>query len=674
MNKILFLILFIVSLSYSADAQSGLLRRLPGGGGGGGMSGGSKGGDSLVHRDPSEDSITITYRTLDTSRYARTDSSFNDFYQRFPIPSNYFYLGNTGNAAKSLLFSPNKIAGWDPGFHAFDLYDFALADTKFYNTTKPFSELGYLLGPKQEQMIHVKHTQNISPDWNIAFEYRLIASPGFFKNQNTNHNNIRLNTSYQSKNRRYHAFFILLNNKIQSAENGGIVDTMNYIDDVATYSNRLGIPVQLGNKGGSSSSVFSSTINTGTKYKNFTFFLRHQYDLGRKDSVVTDSSVIPLFYPKVRAEHNFKYTSYMYSFVDNAAAGANPSDSFYRHHYNFVTTGNGVLKMDKWKEIFNDFSIYQFPDEKNSQQFFKVGASLQNLFGQFQTASNSLYNIMGHGEYRNKTRNQKWDIEANGELYFAGYNAGNYNALISLKRFISKQLGYLQAGFQNINRSPSFIYEPGSSFNLSQSSNFVNENITNIFATIDQPIRDLRLSGNYYLITNYTYFTDFYKADQSAAVFNLLQVSADKRFRLTKHWNLYSNLTVQQKAGSAPVNVPLVYTSQRITYEGSLGFKNLMMIVGAEVLYNTPYKADGYSPVTGQFFYQDQETISLKRPKINGFLHFRIKRFTAYVRAENLNTVRLKPAFGFTNNNFAIANYPYPGLVFRLGIFWTFLN
>lgn len=674
MNKFLILVLVIFSFSQYANAQGGLLRRLPGAGGGGMSGGGGKGGDSLLHRDGSEDSITITYRTLDTSRYARLDSSFGDFNLRFPIPNNYMYLGNTGNAARSLLFSPIKTAGWDAGFHAYDLYNFGINDTKFYNTTKPTSELGYLLGSKQEQMIHVKHSQNVSPDWNMAFEYRLINAPGYFKNQNTNHNNIRLNTSYQSKNRRYHAFFILLNNKLESAENGGIVDSVDYLNDVASYSNRLVIPVELGNGVGSTASVFSSTINTGTKYKNFTFFLRHQYDLGRKDSVVTDSTVIPLFYPKVRAEHNFRYTSYKYSFVDNGAANANPSDSFYKYNYNFVTTGDGVLKQDKWKEVFNDFSLYQFPDEKNSQQFFKVGASLQNLFGQFETASNSLYNIIGHGEYRNKTRNQKWDIEANGELYFAGYNAGNYNALISLKRFISKQLGYLQAGFQNINRSPSFIYEPESSFNLSGSQGFVNENITNIFATIDQPIRNLRLSGNYYLITNYTFFTEFYKADQSAAVFNLLQVSADKKFRLTRHWNLYSNLTVQQKAGAAPVNVPLIYTTQRIAYEGSLGFRNLYMIVGAEMLYHSPYKADNYSPVTGQFFYQDQQTISLKRPEVNAFLHFRIKRFTAYVRTENLNSVRIRPAFGFTNNNFATINYPYPGMVFRLGIFWTFIN
>lgn len=673
MNRFSALLLLLISFVFigTLQAQNPLLRRIPGGGSfrGGGSAGG---GDSLSHRTGLEDSVTITARYLDTSRYNKLDSNFTDFYLRYPIPMDYVYLGNTGNAARPIVYSPIKRAGWDAGFHAFDIYQFTIPETKFFNTTRPYSEIGYLLGSKSEQMINVLHTQNITPDWNVAFQYRMINAPGYFKSQNTNHNNYRINSAYQSKNRRYHLFFALVNNKIQSAENGGISDSADYINDAKTYSNRITVPVGMVDSASFTSTVFSSSIKTGNKYRNFSFFLRQQYDLGRKDSIVTDSSVIPLFYPKVRAEHTIRYTSYQYAFSD-ATTALPVRDSFYYRNYDQRNSG-AVLLQDKWKEIYNDFSLYQFPDEKNSQQFFKIGASLQNLQGNFNASSTGLYNISAHAEYRNKTRNQKWDIEANGELYLAGYNAGNYLGVVSLKRYISRQLGYLTAGFQNINRTPSFIFEPGSSFNLSNSSGFNNENITNIFATIEQPIRNLRLSGNYYLITNYTYFTEYYKAQQSAPLFNLLQITADKKFNITRHWKLYSNATIQQKAGAVDLNVPLFFTTQRINYEGNLGFKNLGMAVGAEFLYHTPYKADGYSPVTGQFFYQDRTTISLKRPEINAYFHFRIKRFTAYVRTENLNTLRVKEKFGFTNNNFAAPNYAYPGMVFRLGIFWVFVN
>jgi len=92
--------------------------------------------------------------------------------------------------------------------------------------------------------------------------------------------------------------------------------------------------------------------------------------------------------------------------------------------------------------------------------------------------------------------------------------------------------------------------------------------------------------------------------------------------------------------------------------------------------YFTPYKADGYSPVVGQFFTQTETTIKQKLPDISGYLNFRIRSFTAYVRAENLNTMQVNGAsgFGFTNNNLVAPHYPYPGLRIRIGIFWSFVN
>jgi hypothetical protein len=40
---------------------------------------------------------------------------------------------------------------------------FTVDDTKFYNTTKPYTELGYLLGSKAEQTISFSHTEYPDP-------------------------------------------------------------------------------------------------------------------------------------------------------------------------------------------------------------------------------------------------------------------------------------------------------------------------------------------------------------------------------------------------------------------------------------------------------------------------------------------------------------------------------
>ena len=130
------------------------------------------------------------------------------------------------------------------GMH-YDPYVFTVEESRFYNTTKPYSELGYLLGSHSEQMINLVHTQNITRNWNAFFQYRLINSPGTFGNQNTKHNNYRFTSWYQSNNKRYQAFLLLLGSKLKSAESAGIQNNA-YLDSIG-FSNRFNIPTNIGN-------------------------------------------------------------------------------------------------------------------------------------------------------------------------------------------------------------------------------------------------------------------------------------------------------------------------------------------------------------------------------------------------------------------------------------------
>jgi hypothetical protein len=651
----------------------------------GNIGGGGK-SDTLAHRKA--DTITLNFRYLDSSRLLKLDSSILDLGRKIPRPATWINLGNMGTAARDLVFSPRMQSGWDPGWHSYDLYKFTVDETRFFNTTRPYTELGYMLAARGEQFVKVLHTQNIRPNWNFSFEYRLLNSPGTFQNQNTNHSNIRFGSWYQSKNKRYQNFFVLVTSKLAASENGGIQNPKDL--DSVQYANQATLPVKLGNGlQQATGNIFSAPITTGTRFSTATYMLRQQYDLGQKDSIVTDSSVIPLFYPRVRLEHTFSYSTYNYRYFDFSQGATYALDSnYYWKNYNLATllpTSDTVYLQDQWKVVSNDFSIYQFPDSKNPQQFIKLGATLELLKGNFDTSMTSgtpqpihglnTQNVFAHGEYRNKTRNQLWDIEAFGRLYLNGLNSGDYNAYISLRRLISRRIGYFQAGFENANRTPGFVYDRSSSFYLDSAnkSSFGKENTTHLFASLDQPRNQLTLSGSYYLMTNYSYFTD-YSRERQASVFNLLQISIKKQFTLYRHWKWRTLTYVQQVAGSSPVHVPLLLSTNQVGYDGSLGFKNLNISFGAELRYMSPYKADGYAPVTGQFFSQDS-TIHQRLPDINLYLHFRVRSFTAYLRAENLNAMKFSPrGYGYYGNNFVAPNYPYPGLNIRFGFFWGFVN
>lgn len=631
---------------------------------------------NVERRDYSDDSLRVQVYFLSLVKPTTFDTSISDFTARFPIPATNIFLGNDGSATKSLLFSTPQRTGWDPGFHTLDVYKWKAENARFFNTPKPYTELGYMLASGAEQMIEILHTQNIKPYWNLSFNYRLLTAPGIFRNQKNSHKNIQLGSWYQSPNKRYNNYAVFLSSRMQAGESGGIRNDKDYLNDPVYERSRFTIPTNIGGEPSYGADLFSTTLTTGRVEKETTLFLRQQYDFGRKDSVVTDSLVIPLFYPRLRFEHSLRYGKDDYSFQDFASTGRvnnTPDSAWYMRNYGLAIPKNdSIFIRDRWKEINNDFSVYQFPDAKNLQQFIKLGAELQLLKGTLKTGDKNFYNIIAHAEYRNRTKSQKWDMVAFGRLHTAGLNSGDYHAYVSLQRLLSQKLGTLQIGFENINRSPSFIYDQRSSFYLDAPKDFAKENTLHFFAGYFIPKLGLQLKGDYYFVTNYLYLDGYRGLKQDKAVFNLLRVSGFKTFRLARSWNVHSEVYVQQKAGGAAVNLPVFYTRNRFAYEGRL-FKNLNLSTGLEVRYNTPYKADDYSPVLGQFFYQDSTTIT-NRPELHAFANFRIRSFKAFVRIENLNTASTAGGFRFNRNNFAAPNYPTPGMVFRLGIFWTFIN
>lgn len=668
-RSFLLLLVLMAGVIMESHAQGGILRRLPRGGGGGGTGG----KDSLQKRSSLEDSISINFRYLDSTRAQRFDSSITDFTKKFPVPWHHYHLGNIGNPTRDMIFSPTMTSGWDIGFHQFDAYNFTENDTRFFNTTRPLTEIQYQLGSRLEQLLGLFHTQNILPNWNASFQYRLINSPGFFRNQASNHNNYRFGSWFQSKNKRYQNYFLVAANKLESGENGGIRTDKNYLDTVG-FDERSSIPTKLGPVQTANSRDFlSSNIPTASRYTTATFLMRQQYDLiGQKDSIVTDSSVIQLFYPRVRLEHTLSYKSYNYRFNDFIP---DSSYLFYQGNYGVDTPTYSMLR-DTWKILSNDFSFYQFPDAKNSQQFFKAGARIDLLTGIFDTGlvTKRYHNFLVHGEYRNKTRNRKWDIEANGSFYVNGMNAGDYDARISLKRMISKRLGYLQVGFGNVNRTPSFpLSDSSSNFYIGEYVNLNKENTTEIFGSFELPQQRLKLSGRYLLLSNFTYYKSYTQAAQYNTLFNVLQVTAEKQFKIGGNWNWRTWVVIQQLTGNPPVNVPFLLTRNQVGYDGNLRFKNLLTSFGLEFRYFTPYKADRYSPVIGQFFNQNDTTVRMNLPDIAAYMHFRIRTFTAYIRVENLNTFNPSSG-GFTRNNIYSPDYPYPGMQLRIGVYWSFIN
>ena len=75
-----------------------------------------KSDSTLQHRSGLEDSITINFRYLDSTRLKKLDSSIYDFTKKYPLPWSYIDLGNYGTPSHNLIFTPGTQSGWIPVF------------------------------------------------------------------------------------------------------------------------------------------------------------------------------------------------------------------------------------------------------------------------------------------------------------------------------------------------------------------------------------------------------------------------------------------------------------------------------------------------------------------------------------------------------------------------------
>jgi len=662
-KRILFcLFLFnLLQLEVSAQNFTNALRSA------GRSNGNGNSGDSLQKRDQNADSITLYYKLFNNNDIRKLDSSINDFFVHYPLPYTTYHLGNLGTATKSYLFSTQKKGGFDAGFHAYDAYSYTLAATPFYQTTRPFTELGYLLGGNGEQLIEVKHTQNKTQQLNFSFDYRFSNSPGNVKNQNANLNNMRITAHFQSKRKRYESYFVMLANKAASSENGGLVKAA--LLDSLSLNNPYELETRLGVSGASFRNPFNTSIATGSIYRNNTYLWRQTYDLGQKDSIVKDTVVIHLFYPRLRFQNEVKLESSQFTFEDKA-----PSELNYLQYFNYVYKPNANLKfVDNWNLVTNDFSLISYPQKNNANQFLQLGSGYTNLATTLSNLQSwSDYDLYAFGTYKNKTRNQLWDLLASGKLFLNGYHAGDYDAQFYLSRVLNAKGTYLKIAFQNSNRRPSTNYLGLTQFPLNALMGIKKENTVDMNGELGNAVKGFRFSFNYQLINNYNYFSSGYQAAVYTKPISYISSMLATKIKMRKHWNWYNETTVQVVDPSAPINIPFILSRQRLAFEGNF-YKNLNLSTGLEMIYHTDFKADDYMPMTGQFYLQNNFMLS-NRPTANAFLHFMIKRFKGYIRLENLNT--LIPTSSSLGNtyNFTAQNYPGTGTWFRVGIWWNFIN
>ncbi|MEN0016677.1 MAG: putative porin, partial [Bacteroidota bacterium] len=150
---------------------------------------------------------------------------------------------------------------------------------------------------------------------------------------------------------------------------------------------------------------------------------------------------------------------------------------------------------------------------------------------------------------------------------------------------------------------------------------------------------------------------------------NILVVDTELKFPLGMgiHWD--NDVAFAQVLGpDADVfRVPTFLMNTKLYYASETEKRNAALQAGIDVHLKSSYKADGYDPVTQQFYLQDAFNV-YSYPVVDLFCNFRIQTFTAFAKLSHINEYVPEASY------FVTPFYPGQKLALDIGVSWAFFD
>lgn len=633
--------------------------------------------DSLRKKlENGKDSIVFTSRfiryttlklTKDSIQTFGLDTSLRNFQNFNPIvqprrPT--INTGNTGLAAKDLLFQPSRTIGFDAGFHSLDWYATGNDDILYYQARTQYTNL-YFAGQYSgvaEQVFKVTHSQNIKKNWNIGASYARIGANGQYQRQRGDVLNATIFSWYTSPNKRYNLFANAIFNTMKAYENGSITNDSIFVGNQFSID-RMSQNIRL-NK-------------SQQLYRKNTFMVKQTYFVGRIDTLAQE--ITDKVLPTNKITYTLKYDKDVYSFhkdeLDDHTvipAGVNDlsftNDSTTVSHiqnefiYSFFLRGksNSVIKNELKLDagIRHDFYDY-------SQQ---VGLVNKDYFYRFTKAFQNV-TLLGSAGYRFSNR---VDLNVDVQQIAQGRQAGDFLYEAKSNVLISKNIGRIILGAYIQNKSPEEIYDRYYGNHYNWLNNFNRSKTVNFsFKYLNEKLR-LDVAADYYVMNNYLYFGQPNPLDstsiaplQASASISLLKVSVGKKLSYGK-FNLDSYIVYQKTNTPDILRTPEFYTFNSF-YVDQTVFKVLRTNFGVDVRYNSTYKAYSYNPVISQFYVAKDVKFG-SYPIVDLWIRASLRKANIFLKYEYLNQGLQSKGY------YTVYKYPMPDAAFKIGLSWNFYD
>ena len=585
----------------------------------------------------------------------------------------YFNLGNTGSEAYSTIFNPSPAVGFNMGYRQFDVYRYLKDSIRYYQVIRPYAEIFYSMSINKEQVFQGRFANSHKSGLYYGVDFRRINAPGTYTNQKALDNGFSLYGIYNTKDKSFNIESDLIYNSFVVQQNGGL-STDIFFKDSSLLTKTLA-PTQLAN----------AILN----YNEIDWFLKARYNIGKKyNQRINDTTVRRVILPTFGASYQIDVERNKYSYFDINTDTAyyskylNTGDTL-RNNSQFIKIGNRIGLDYNAKKLLTD-STYK---ELN----FLMGAAASfdyYMVREFQQKSNfsNLY-ISGYLK-SNPALNPRLIYKATVAYYLAGYNQNDLSADgqlgVDLRQFgrvtasASYQLKQADWTFHNMRvDSSTGIATTNSNGTISY---VTHDNLAYSYVYNLPKMSTFKLGGEYflekygikvsaynYVLKNYFYFSAPNVPTYESKTINMLVLSFANRFGY-KGIHFDNDVWFQKSAGSDVIRLPLVSLKSSLYYEMHV-FKNaLWFAIGADVRYYTPFMANGYNPLTGQFYEQNSQQMKFY-PILDVFLNVKIKTVRIFLAGTNLSSY-----FSSQHGYYTAMYYPAPDISFRFGAAWRFFE
>lgn len=600
-------------------------------------------------------SVDIFYRNEDGKRY-EVDTSISDVHRHAFLNEWEVSLGNIGAAYQSLKARANLPPQFDLLPARWDAYRYNQNDLKFYNTTKPFSMVRYVAGSKQEQVLELFHTQNISPLWNFSTAYRKINSLGFYNVQKNNIDNFKFTTGYKSPNQRYTARGAFVYNKLQQDENLGLVKDSFLAEP--DFSNHIIIPVGVN----VASSIVRSPILNYRRDANVRFI--QDYSIGNTTVTYDEDSIKQTtFKPVLTFANEIYYAAERYCFLHGEADSTFQS-VYLNENFSFEDTLNLRYNNNTvGTNISAEGNVYI--KDKVFSVLAGVGFEYQKIGG-WEAEQKTINNYV-FGELTNrKSKDSSWKLDADVKLYYTGAAKGNLNFNGKLSKMLPKNIGEVGVVLGQYIQQPFYIAESIQVNGVERTRNLKSQINTTLGGYYKNEKLKFKAQFNSLLFNNLIYSDGLepnYKNYSDAISIQQLQLEKGLAFG---KWTSVNKILLQITVKNTPINIPLLSTNHRLAYNDYIFKGKLEISTGLDVYFNTPYYNNMYQPIFQSFNPQYSRKFQMI-PRMNPFFNFKIKRFRASVSLDQMQHFLVK-------NNLNYVSYAAQNQMFRFGLRWIFIN